>query len=175
MNNSKTIVHSALLLALAIVLQALRLVLPIPQPISTIIIGSLVNMILAFSCCWHSLKGALTIGAVLPVFAYFQGQLLWPLLIPIVILGNTVFILLCYRFQGNSSLITKLFVPAMGKALLMLCGTFFLGRLFLDSPVILKGILIAMSVPQFITAVIGGFMAIKLGSRVIFRPTNRNL
>ena len=48
MNNSK-LVRGALLVALALALQSLRLVLPMPQLLSTFIIGTLVHMMLVLT------------------------------------------------------------------------------------------------------------------------------
>lgn len=57
MNNSK-LVRGALLVALALALQSLRLVLPMPQPLSTFIIGTLVHMMLVLTLQVGGLKTA---------------------------------------------------------------------------------------------------------------------
>ena len=58
MNNSK-LVRGALLVALALALQSLRLVLPMPQLLSTFIIGTLVHMMLVLTLQLSGLKTAL--------------------------------------------------------------------------------------------------------------------
>ena len=44
--NNRRLARGAMLIALALALQAVRLVLPLPQPVSTFVIGSLVHMML---------------------------------------------------------------------------------------------------------------------------------
>ena len=62
MNNSK-LVRGALLVALALALQSLRLVLPMPQMLSTFIIGTLVHMMLVLALQLNGLKTALLLAA----------------------------------------------------------------------------------------------------------------
>lgn len=61
MNNSK-LVRGALLVALALALQSLRLVLPMPQLLSTFIIGTLVHMMLVLTLQLGGLKTALLLA-----------------------------------------------------------------------------------------------------------------
>ena len=82
MNNSK-LVRGALLVALALALQSLRLVLPMPQLLSTFIIGTLVHMMLVLTLQLGGLKTALLLAFLLPLTAYVQGQVLLPFLIPV--------------------------------------------------------------------------------------------
>lgn len=72
MNNSK-LVRGALLVALALALQSLRLVLPMPQLLSTFIIGTLVHMMLVLTLQLGGLKTALLLALLLPLTAYVQG------------------------------------------------------------------------------------------------------
>ena len=83
MNNSK-LVRGALLVALALALQSLRLVLPMPQLLSTFIIGTLVHMMLVLTLQLGGLKTALLLAFLLPLTAYVQGQVLLPFLIPVI-------------------------------------------------------------------------------------------
>lgn len=83
MNNSK-LVRGALLVALALALQSLRLVLPMPQLLSTFIIGTLVHMMLVLTLQLSGLKTALLLAFLLPLTAYVQGQVLLPFLIPVI-------------------------------------------------------------------------------------------
>lgn len=68
MNNSK-LVRGALLAALALALQSLRLVLPMPQLLSTFIIGTLVHMMLVLTLQLNGLKDSTAAG----VFAAADG------------------------------------------------------------------------------------------------------
>ena len=92
----KTLVRGAMLIALTVVLQSLRLFIPLPPMASMFFIGTLVNMMLAVTVRLAGLKPALLAVVLLPFFAYLQGQLPIPLLIPVVIGGNAVFVLICH-------------------------------------------------------------------------------
>ena len=117
MNNSK-LVRGALLVALALALQSLRLVLPMPQLLSTFIIGTLVHMMLVLTLQLGGLKTALLLAFLLPLTAYVQGQVLLPFLIPVIWLGNFIFVLLVRQFKGRHKL--ALCVPPVAKACVML-------------------------------------------------------
>ena len=117
MNNSK-LVRGALLVALALALQSLRLVLPMPQLLSTFIIGTLVHMMLVLTLQLGGLKTALLLAFLLPLTAYVQGQVLLPFLIPVIWLGNFIFVLLVRQFKGSRKL--SLCVPPLAKAAVML-------------------------------------------------------
>lgn len=164
---SREIAHGAVLLALAVVLQSLRLIIPLPMPISTLMIGSLVNMMLAFTCCWQGIKMALILGVLLPIFAYFQGQLSFIFLIPIVMVGNSVYVLIFHRLYYEGLLIYKLTMPAVGKAFFML-GTAYitLELLGIEDSLLKKSILFGMSIPQLVTGIIGSFLALKLNNHL---------
>ena len=92
----KTLVRGAMLIALTVVLQSLRLFIPLPPMASMFFIGTLVNMMLAVTVRLAGLKPALLAVVLLPFFAYLQGQLPIPLLIPVVIGGNAAFVLICH-------------------------------------------------------------------------------
>lgn len=96
--NNKRLARGALLIALALALQALRLVIPLPQLVSTFVIGSLVHMMLALSWRLGSLGVALLLSLLLPLTAYMQGQVML-LLIPVICLGNAAFVYLVQLFQ----------------------------------------------------------------------------
>lgn len=117
MNNSR-LVRGALLVALALALQSLRLVLPMPQLLSTFIIGTLVHMMLVLTLQLSGLKTALLLAFLLPLTAYVQGQVLLPFLIPVIWLGNFIFVLLVRQFKGRHKL--ALCVPPVAKAIVML-------------------------------------------------------
>lgn len=117
MNNSK-LVRGALLVALALALQSLRLVLPMPQLLSTFIIGTLVHMMLVLTLQLSGLKTALLLAFLLPLTAYVQGQVLLPFLIPVIWLGNFIFVLLVRQFKDSRNL--SLSIPPLAKACVML-------------------------------------------------------
>ena len=148
MNNSR-LVRGALLVALALALQSLRLVLPMPQLLSTFIIGTLVHMMLVLTLQLGGLKTALLLAFLLPLTAYVQGQVLLPFLIPVIWLGNFIFVLLVRQFKGRHKL--ALCVPPVSKACVMLLAAWAaLSFLALPNPALRKTVMFAMSVPQLL-------------------------
>lgn len=164
MNNSK-LVRGALLVALALALQSLRLVLPMPQLLSTFIIGTLVHMMLVLTLQLGGLKTALLLAFLLPLTAYVQGQVLLPFLIPVIWLGNFIFVLLVRQFKGRHKL--ALCVPPVSKACVMLLAAWAaLSFLALPNPALRKTVMFAMSVPQLLTAVAGILLAEQVKKRL---------
>ncbi len=164
MNNSK-LVRGALLVALALALQSLRLVLPMPQLLSTFIIGTLVHMMLVLTLQLSGLKTALLLAFLLPLTAYVQGQVLLPFLIPVIWLGNFIFVLLVRQFKDSRKL--SLSIPPMAKACVMLLAAWAaLSFLALPNPALRKTVMFAMSVPQLLTAVAGILLAEQVKKRL---------
>lgn len=164
MNNSK-LVRGALLVALALALQSLRLVLPMPQLLSTFIIGTLVHMMLVLTLQLGGLKTALLLAFLLPLTAYVQGQVLLPFLIPVIWLGNFIFVLLVRQFKGRHKL--ALLMPPLAKAIVMLLAAWAaLSFLALPNPALRKTVMFAMSVPQLLTAVAGILLAKQVKKRL---------
>lgn len=158
--DNKALVRGAFLIAVAVVLQAIRLVLPLPPVAGAFVIGSLVNMMLAVTVWVNGIKTALLLGCLLPVFAYAQGQLLLPVLIPVVMLGNGLYAAFVQKLKGSKAMYI---VPAVLKAVVM-CGAAYAALAFLgiDKPAVRSAILFAMSVPQLVTGVIGVVLASRL-------------
>ena len=152
MNNSK-LVRGALLVALALALQSLRLVLPMPQLLSTFIIGTLVHMMLVLTLQLGGLKTALLLAFLLPLTAYVQGQVLLPFLIPVIWLGNFIFVLLVRQFKGSRKL--SLCVPPLAKACVMLLAAWAaLSFLALPKPALRKTVMFAMRVALVLSGVV---------------------
>ncbi len=164
MNNSK-LVRGALLVALALALQSLRMVLPMPQLLSTFIIGTLVHMMLVLTLQLSGLKTALLLAFLLPLTAYVQGQVLLPFLIPVIWLGNFIFVLLVRQFKDSRKL--SLSIPPLAKACVMLLAAWAaLSFLALPNPALRKTVMFAMSVPQLLTAVAGILLAEQVKKRL---------
>ncbi len=165
--NNKRLVRGALLVALALALQSLRLALPLPQPVGTFVIGSLVHMMLALTLKLCGLGTASLLGFLLPLTAYVQGQVLLVFLIPVIWLGNLLFVLLVHCFSGQRRLV--LLIPPAAKAVVMLAAAWCVVSLVaVQAPAVRRAILLAMSVPQLVTAVLG----ILLARQVLLRIRN---
>lgn len=140
-------------MALTVIMQSLRLVLPMPPVVSTFIIGTLVNMMLIITSRVSGFKAAVLLTILLPLLAYIQGQLLLPLLIPVVIAGNLLYVVLLRR---KRAFVFNYLLPPAVKALLMYLGAYIvLSFLQLENSVLVKNILFGMSVPQFVTGLLG--------------------
>lgn len=161
MDNSKW-VRAALLLAIGLVLQALRLIIPMPPMLTVFIVGTLVNMVLVFAARSVGLAPSAMIAALLPVIAYFQGQLPLPFLIPVVAIGNFVMVYLCtVSFSKGIILIAPLC-----KTFVLYCGSLLI-LFWLQVPEqISLLVLFIMGWPQMITGVLGIILADKLQKRI---------
>lgn len=154
-----------MLIALALALQAVRLVLPLPQPVSTFVIGSLVHMMLVLTWRLSGLVTALLLALLLPLTAYLQGQVLLPLLIPVIWAGNVLFVVLLQLFSANHRL--ALFLPPLAKAVIMGVAAWCVVNIVaLPNPALRKTIMFVMSVPQLVTAFIGIWLARQVFLRI---------
>ena len=122
-------------------------------------------MMLVLTLQLNGLNTALLLAFLLPLTAYVQGQVLLPLLIPVIWLGNFVFVLLVRQFKGRRKL--ALSVPPLAKACVMLLAAWIvLGFLALPNPALRKTVMFAMSVPQLLTAIAGILLAEQIKKRL---------
>ena len=158
--NTKRLVVGALLVAVAVILQASRLIMPLPPLLTTFIIGTLVNMMLVLCVRLNGFTSAAVLSILLPIFAYVQGQLLLPMLIPVVALGNVLFAYFVERFKSG---VLGYIIPPVVKAVSM-CASAYVVIAFLgiESVAMQKGILFAMRVPQLVTGFTGILCARKM-------------
>ncbi len=161
--------RGALFTALAVALQGLRLVLPLPLFIGTFLIGTLVSLMLVLTAELSGLGPALFLSCLLPVTAYIEGQLPVPFLIPVVMLGNGLFcaVYLCVRkVEGEGSTLRRsalYLLPSLVKAACMFLSARLLLELFsVEEGGVRSAVLTAMSLPQFVTGCAGLWLAFRL-------------
>lgn len=160
---AKNIAQGALLIGIAVVLQSLRLILPLPLQVSTFIIGTLIHMMLTLTVKLNGLTTAIVLSCVLPMFAYAQGQLMLPILIPIVVLGNIIFVILLKKFNQS----WQQFLVPIAKALVMgISAHILINFVQLPKPQLAKILLFAMTVPQIITGIAGILLANRIKKRL---------
>lgn len=147
------ITRTALLLAVTLLLQGLRLVIPVPPQISLFFIGSLVNACLVIAVLRTDLKAGSVIAVAAPVFAYLEGMLPLPFFIPFVAVGNLVYVVFIWALQQYG--LRKLYIAAFLKAIVLFGGFSLLFALVQVPPKITHMILFAMSWPQIVTGIIG--------------------
>ena len=155
----KVWIKLAMFLAVAFVFQSIRLIMPmIPGPVNMFLIGSLLNTVMVLSIWCTGSYWAAVIGILLPLGAFMQGQLPVVLMIPVVALGNAVYILLAGKFKQSK----LVYASPLVKAVLLYGGTWLVVHTIgLPAPV--SGmILFMMSWPQIVTGAIGLFLANKV-------------
>lgn len=150
----KTLVRGAMLIAMTVVLQSLRLFIPLPPMASMFFIGTLVNMMLAVTVRLAGLKPALLAVVLLPSFAYLQGQLPISLLIPVVIGGNAVFVLICHWAWHRG-----LMLAPLAKTICMFTSSLVLLKVLALPEKMVFAIGFMMGWPQMVTGICGILLA----------------
>ncbi|MCX7970062.1 MAG: hypothetical protein N3A57_00655 [Negativicutes bacterium] len=162
---NRRITRAALLLALTVVCQSLRLVLPVPPIFSTLLIGSLVNTCLITAYLQAGWQAALLIGAVAPLVAFWQGLLPLVVFILPVAAGNAVYIGV-FHLCRNFSWLRAGSLAAVAKTVLVYLAFYQLVlRFALPLPVV-RGLMLAMSWPQLVTAMAGVYLAREISRRL---------
>ena len=160
----RTLARGSVLLTMAIVAQEIRLFLPLPPLLSIIVIGTMLNAIMVMAVRYASLTSAIIISAVLPLFAFMQGHVILPLMIPVIFLGNLVLVLVCDKFWGKGIIILA---PVLKTVSLYMLSRALFSMLGLQNKVV-DAILLGMGWPQLITAILGIILAMQLEKRLIF-------
>ena len=148
----KTLVRGAMLIALTVVLQSLRLFIPLPPMASMFFIGTLVNMMLAVTVRLAGLKPALLAVVLLPFFAYLHLPI--PLLIPVVIGGNAVFVLICHWAWHRG-----LMLAPLAKTICMFTSSLVLLKVLALPEKMVFAIGFMMGWPQMVTGICGILLA----------------
>lgn len=161
------ITETAVMLALLITLQALT------KPAGQLVTGSCVNAILAVSALAGGLGCGLTVAVLSPIFAFLFGIAPQVLTVPVIMLGNAVYVLCLFLLSRKGKQlwwsVVALAVAAVAKFAVLyllvtkvICGVLAGGLLekgLLKQPM-LKALPATFSTPQLITALIGGTVAL---------------
>lgn len=163
--NTKSLVRGALIIALALALQSIRLIVPLPPVVNAFIIGSFVHTMLVVARLHSGLVIALILSLLLPCTAYLQGQLTLIIQVPIVMLGNVIYV---YLVGAISNGWKSCILPALLKAVFLSLASAFglITLLHLDVPAVILPVLFTMSVPQFVTGIIGNIVGKAILKRV---------
>lgn len=122
----KNVTRTGLILAVTLILQGLRLVIPIPPQVSMFVVGSLVNACLIVAVLTVGRRAGLVVAACTPVFAWLEGMLpFFPFVFPVA-LGNSFYVWAAWRWQRYG--LPAFCGGALGKAAI-LYGSFYLHRL----------------------------------------------
>ncbi len=154
--NIRWVSRTAILLAIALVFQMGGF----PQFIT----GPLINTVLYLAAMIVGWQGGMLIGIFTPVIASIRGILPPPLtpLIPFIALGNSILVILFFWLQSKNK-IAGIIIASLVKFLLLASAV----KLVVQVP---PAIAQMMSLPQLITALAGGAIALVLAR--FFKKTN---
>ncbi len=156
----KNLTRTGLLLALTLVFQSLRFLIPLPPWMSTFLIGSLVNAALLVALQALGMRSALLIACVTPVVAWLQQLLPLPAFILPVAVGNSLYIWLFSRLRRAGPEWLAVGSAALGKAAFFFLAFRGLLSILELPPALSTAILFVMGWPQLVTGLVGGFIAI---------------
>lgn len=162
-NNTKKLIEASLLLAMGIVFQILGR--NIPQ-INQFLVGPMINCILILTAFICGKWWGIGVGILTPLLALFVGQLATPLapFIPFIMIGNFLFVFLFSLFKEGQPLkkCIGIIIGALAKyAFLTLAATKLISLFSLKfPPKVVEKLAISMSIPQLITALVGGAFAL---------------
>jgi hypothetical protein len=181
MKNKKAlwITQTAMLIALIVLSQLLSKVIPPifvgPFNLSQLVTGSLVNLVLVVGACVSGFSAATTAALISPVLAAFFGIIPGglPQMVPVVMAGNVAIVLIiwiCFRASNGlykrGAVLLNIFGVAAGafvKMAVMWSATVkIIVPLFKVAPKLEKILVATVSAPQFVTAVIGGLIAMAI-------------
>ena len=156
------IARTAILLALAVLFQSLRLFLPIPAAVDQYVVGSLVNLCLIVAAVITGIQGGLIVAVLTPVIAFLQNVLANPVLVPFVALGNaTIVIIVALLYDRNKHVALRVGALATRLALYLTVVHFAIPVLLGNIPAQAKELMsLRFSWPQLVTALVGGWLAL---------------
>jgi len=154
---NEQLTKTGVLLALALCFQIG--LFPLAQPA----VGPLVNMTLLVATFVIGPIPAVVIGSITPLMAFMLGIMPLPVLLPVVMLGNTTFIVAFYLLSTKipkKYQVVPLLVSAFAKYVIMATMIRFIGQFVMPGmPVTM---IQAFSLPQFYTAIVGGIIALTI-------------
>lgn len=161
--NTKKLIRTSLFLAVAIVFQIIGR--NVPQ-INQFMVGPVVNAILLLTTFICGIFWGAAIGILTPLLALLVGQLAAPLgfFVPFIMIGNFIFVI-CFGILMNKGKWGKYAGIAAGAILkfffLSFASSKLIGMIGMNVPKkVLAKLMMAMSTPQLVTALIGGIIAL---------------
>lgn len=174
--NLKLVTRTALLLAVTLLFQELRRIMPGSGTlVSTLIIGSLVNLGLLVAAGIVGWRGSVPISVATPVVAFLQGHLAIAALIPLVAAGNILLVLvfewICRKSNcgraggwialGSAAALKTLFLwAAIARIYARLILPGLEGYPPAQAEKIGQALSLNFSWPQLVTAIVGGLIAL---------------
>lgn len=154
---NKRLVRGALLIALALVLQSIRVFFPLPSQVNAYLIGTLVHMMLVLALMMNGMVTAILMALLLPLTALAQGHIPFPVLTPVIMIGNIIFLLLVKLWSANKKGVV---LPPLCKAICMCwLGWYALKFIKWNGVPQVHWMLGAFSLPQLVTGILGVLLA----------------
>lgn len=164
----KKFIRATLLLAIMLLLQSLRLIIPLPPLISIFIVGSIINACLLLALEFGNLKFAIILSIIAPIVAFLQQAIPYPLFVAPIIIANIAYVLVYNFLIFYNYPMLGIFLAALTRMLALYTTSAFAFS-FIEMPeaqtTILKTL---MSWPQFITGLVGGVITLFLLKRLFF-------
>jgi len=163
----QVLTKTAMLLALTVLFQSLRVIIPMPTTMNLFVVGSLVNLALIIAGVTVGIRGGVAIAVLAPVIALLQGFIGNPILVPFVALGNVVIVTAAALLYKNNK-----YLAIAGGAVAKF-AVLYLSIVKYAFPTLIAPALPAaqagkmasllayqFSWPQLVTAALGGMLAI---------------
>ncbi|WP_312423630.1 hypothetical protein [Anaerospora hongkongensis] len=161
----RNFVRAAMLLALMIALQSLRLFVPVPPFISLFIIGSAINACLLIALETTGIKAALLLAVLAPVIAFLQQALPLPVFMVPVAVTNICYVLV-YQVIATYNRWLSIGIASLTRMAVLYCSSTWAFAI-VDLPDRQASILkTAMSWPQLITGIAGGLLCVSIIKRI---------
>lgn len=164
----KKVTRTGLILAVTLILQGLRLVIPIPSQVSMFVVGSLVNACLLVAVLLIVRRAGLVVAGCTPVFAWLEGMLpFFPFVFPVG-LGNCFYVWTAWRWQRYG--LPAFCGGALGKAAILYGSFYLLFACIAFPPAVRHMLLFAMSWPQIVTGIIGAVLGMEVSRLLGHQP-----
>ncbi len=162
------ITQTALLLALGVVFQSLRLVpiLASNPVVSSVIIGILINTVLIIAADRVGWSGGIIIGALFPVIAFMQQFLPNPMMIVIVAVGNIVLVAAYAQLQRYNRIVALIVAAFIKFVFLYYAVRLTFTYLFSIPEAMFNTLSASFGYMQLLTAIAGGILALLISDRI---------
>ena len=160
-----------LLLAIILISQNLRLLVPLPGIASMLITGSLCNLCLLLAGYLASFSGAVILCFLTPVVAFLTGNLMAPLQIPLV--GVTSFLYVAgFHFWSRKSEKMAVIIASILRLMGLYGSVYLILALFEVPPALQRLLNMSLGIPQMLTGLLGGYFYLVLKDKVIAATKN---
>lgn len=152
---------TALMLALTIVFQMLRVILGLPNTIfSQILVGTLVNLCLLVATAGAGILSGIIISLVAPVVAFLQSSVPAFWVVPFIAIGNMAIVIVYGMLYGKSKIL-GFTLGAILKTAILWIGIAMIGISVFGLPkAVVPIVQLNFSYPQLITAILGGILSL---------------